>query len=411
MSPSFDLLLKNCQLRGKPKQLFQIGIDDGRIREIDTEIEATADIELDAQGNLVTESFIDAHLHLCKVYTLEKMDDEAMVDYQTAEMGKAMTAIELAARVKEKYDESWIIDNVRRAMVLSAKYGCTHTRAFADVDTKAKLEGVKALIRAREEFRGITELQVVAFAQDGIVREPGAEDLLRQAMDLGADVVGGIPWIEFTEADIEEHVKIVFDIAEAYDKPVSMLVDDAGDPGLRSIEVMATETIKRGWQGRSLAHHARAMALYPKPYFQKLAALLKRAQMGVVSDPHTGPLHARVRELREEGVLVCLGMDDISDAYYPYGRNNMLEVAFLASHLLWMTTRADMEVLYDMVTTEPAKAIGLEDHTLKVGAPANLVVLHEPNVLEALRNHDAPAYVISQGKLVDQEKVKDIAAA
>ncbi len=410
MSPSFDLLLKNCQLRGKPKQLFQIGIDDGRIREIDTEIEATADIELDAQGNLVTESFIDAHLHLCKVYTLEKMDDEAMVDYQTAEMGKAMTAIELAARVKEKYDESWIIDNVRRAMVLSAKYGCTHTRAFADVDTKAKLEGVKALIRAREEFRGITELQVVAFAQDGIVREPGAEDLLRQAMELGADVVGGIPWIEFTETDIEEHVKIVFDIAEAYDKPVSMLVDDAGDPGLRSIEVMATETIKRGWQGRSLAHHARAMALYPKPYLQKLAALLKRAQMGVVSDPHTGPLHARVRELREEGVLVCLGMDDISDAYYPYGRNNMLEVAFLASHLLWMTTRADMEVLYDMVTTEPAKAIGLEDHTLKVGAPANLVVLHEPNVLEALRNHDAPAYVISQGKLVDQEKVKDIAA-
>jgi cytosine deaminase len=296
-------------------------------------------------------------------------------------------------------------------MVLSAKYGCTHTRAFADVDTKAKLEGVKALIRAREEFRGIAELQVVAFAQDGIVREPGTADLLRQAMDLGADVVGGIPWIEFTTADVEEHVKIVFDIAEEYDKPVSMLVDDAGDPGLRSLEVMAIETIKREWQGRSLAHHARAMALYPKPYFQKLAALLKKAQMGVVSDPHTGPLHARVRELREEGVLVCLGMDDISDAYYPYGRKNLLEVAFLASHLLWMTSREEMEVLYDMVTTEPAKAIGLEDHMLKVGAPANIVVLKEPNVLEALRNHDAPAYVISHGKLVDQAKVEELAAA
>jgi len=174
---------------------------------------------------------------------------------------------------------------------------------------------------------------------------------------------------------------------------------------------MALETIKRGWQGRSLAHHARAMALYPKPYFQKLAALLKSAQMGVVSDPHTGPLHARVRELREEDVLVCLGMDDISDAYYPYGRNNLLEVAFLVSHLLWMTTREDMEILYDMVTTEPAKAIGLEDHTIQVGAPANLVVLNESSVLEALRNHDAPAYVISHGKLVDQDKVEEIGAS
>jgi len=130
--------------------------------------------------------------------------------------------------------------------------------------------------------------------------------------------------------------------------------------------------------------------------------------MGVVSDPHTGPLHARVRELLEEGVLVCLGMDDISDAYYPYGRNNMLEVAFLVSHLLWMTTRQDMETLYDLVTTKAAQCIGLQDFALKVDAPANIVVLDEPNVLEALRNHEAPVYVISCGKLVDKEKMHKI---
>ncbi|MGD8553835.1 MAG: amidohydrolase family protein [Anaerolineales bacterium] len=406
MSSKTEILIKNCQLRSQPEKRLAIAIADGHIKQIGEQIKGSAKIELDAQGNLVTESFVNAHLHLCKVYTLEMMDDEAMQSYQGADMGKAMTAIELAARVKEKYDQAWIIKNVRRAMALAARYGCTHTRAFADVDTKAKLEGVKALIRAREEFRGILDIQVVAFAQDGIVREPGTADLLRQAMDLGADVVGGIPWIEFTDADIREHVKVCFDIAEAYDKPVSMLVDDAGDPGLRSLEVMALETIKRGWQGRSLAHHARAMALYPKPYFQKVSALLKKAGMGVVSDPHTGPLHARVRELRQEGVLVCLGMDDISDAYYPYGRNNMLEVAFLVSHLLWMTSRDDMQVLYDMVTTEAAKAIGLEGFALKEGAPANLVVLHEPNVLEALRNHQAPAYVIFEGKLIDQEKAE-----
>jgi cytosine deaminase len=408
MPSQFEILLKNCQLRGQPELRFDIGISDGKIAEINQAIAGSAELEIDARGNLVTESFVDAHLHLCKVYTLEMMDDEAMKDYHGADMGKAMSAIELAARVKDKYDESWIIKNVRRAMILSAKYGCTHTRAFADVDSKAKLEGVKALIRAREEFLGVVDIQVVAFAQDGIVREPGAADLVRQAMELGADVVGGIPWIEYSDDDIREHVKVIFDIAEEFDKPVSMLVDDAGDPGLRSLELMALETIKRGWHGRSLAHHARAMELYPGPYFQKVAALLKQARMGVVSDPHTGPLHARVRDLLEADVLVCLGMDDISDAYYPYGRSNMLEVAFLVSHLLWMTTRDDMETLYDMVTTEAAKAIGLVDFSIKIGSPANLVVLDEPNVLEALRNHAPPAYVISHGKLVDQGKVEQI---
>jgi len=409
MPKQFDCVIKRAQLRGRPDRLFEIAVADGRIAAIEEHVGGSAPVEIDAQGNLVTESFANPHLHLCKVYTLQMMDEEALKDYHGEDMGKAMTAIELAARVKEKYDEAWIIENVRRAIALAALYGNTHVRAFADVDTKARLEGVKALIRAREEFRGVVDIQVVAFAQDGIVREPGAADLVREAMALGADVVGGIPWIEYTEADIAQHVREIFDIAQECDKDVSMLVDDAGDPGLRSLELMAVETIKRGWQGRSLAHHARAMALYPKPYFQKVAALLKKAQMGVVSDPQTGPLHARVHELLEEGVLVCLGQDDISDAYYPYGRNNMLEVAFLASHLLWMTTAAEMETLYDMITVRAAQAMGLRDFGLHVGAPAHLVVLDVPNVLEALRYHEAPAYVISHGKLVDGEKMRRIA--
>jgi cytosine deaminase len=405
----FDILLKNCQLRGQPDLRYDIGIADGKVAALVPSLSEDATTLIDARGNLVTESFVNTHLHLCKVYTLPMMDELALQDYHGADMGKAMTAIELAARVKESYDESWIIKNVRKAVALSAIYGGTHIRAFADVDSKAQLIGAKALLRARDEFRDIVDIQVVAFAQDGIVREPGAKELVRQAMALGADVVGGIPWIEFSDADIAEHVQVCFDIAEEFDKPVSMLVDDAGDPGLRSLEIMALETIKRGWHGRSLAHHARAMALYPKPYLQKIAALLKQARMGVVSDPHTGPLHARVRELLEEDVLVCIGMDDISDAYYPYGRNNMLEVAFLVSHLLWMTTRQDMETLYDMITINAARCIGLAEFEIKVGAPANLVVLAEPDVLEAFRNHEAPAFVISHGKLVDREKMEQLA--
>ena len=150
------------------------------------------------------------------------------------------------------------------------------------------------------------------------------------------------------------------------------------------------------------------MALYPQPYFQKVAALLKQAGMSVVTDPHTGPLHARVKELLAEGASVCLGQDDISDAYYPFGRNNMLEVAFLAAHLLWMTTRPELETLYDMITVHAARAMNVRHHELKVGANANLVVLGQPNVLEALREHSAPRFVISHGKLLDSPKMESL---
>jgi cytosine deaminase len=408
MAAPFDLIIRKARLRGR-STTYDLAILDGKIAAIQEKVDGTGALEINASEGLVSESFINPHLHLCKVYTLQMMDEAALKDYQGGDMGKAMSAIELAARVKENYDERWIIKNVRRALYEAARYGCTHIRAFADVDSKARLEGVKALIRAREEFKGIVELQVVAFAQDGIVREAGAAELMQQAMQMGSDVAGGIPWIEYTEADIAEHVRVVFDLAVKFNKDVSMLVDDAGDAGLRSLELQAIEAIKRGWIGRSLAHHARAMALYPTPYFQKVSALLRRAKMGLVTDPHTGPLHARVRELLEMGNLVCLGQDDISDAYYPFGRNNMLEVAFLAAHLLWFTAASDIETLYDMVTIRAAQAMNVRDYGLKVGATANLVVMNESSVIEALRYHEQPLHVISHGKLVDLEKIREIA--
>jgi cytosine/creatinine deaminase len=409
MSQHFDVLIKNAQLRGS-SGLNDIGILNGNILSIERNLEGIAELTIDAQGNLVTESFVNPHLHLCKVYTRQMMDEEALTGYHAEGMGKAMTTIELAARVKEKYEEGWIIKNVRRALAQAALYGNTHIRAFADVDSKARLEGMKALIRAREEFKGIVTVQVCAFAQDGLGREPRASEWMQQAMEMGADVVGGIPWIEYTEADIQAHIKEIFDLAQEFNKDVSMLVDDAGDAGLRSLEAMTVEAIHRGWQGRALAHHARAMELYPQPYFQKVAALLKQAQIAVVSDPHTGPLHARVKELLEEGVTVCLGQDDISDGYYPFGRNNMLEVAFLAAHLLWMTTNRELEMLYNMITINAAHAMSVRNHSVKINAPANLVVLSAPNVLEALREHAAPLYVISSGKLIDRAKMETMAS-
>jgi cytosine deaminase len=364
---------------------------------------------IEADENLVTESFVNTHLHLDKVFTLSGLGDAALADYQSGDMGSAMGAIEKAAAVKLGQDRGAMLTAGRRALAMAAYYGNTHIRALADVDSKAGTRGVEVLLTLKDEFAGTVDLQVVAFAQDGIIREPGTERLLRQCMDLGADVVGGIPWIEFTEADMAEHVRICFDIAVEYDADVSMLLDDAGDPGLRTLEMMAVEALRRNWQGRALAHHARAMQLYPDPYFARLVSLLAAAEVAVVSDPHTGPLHARVRELLGAGITVSLGQDDISDAYYAFGRNNLLEVAFLGAHLLWMMAGPDQEVLYDLVTTGAARSIGLKDHRLEVGAAANLVVVQGPTVTEALRFHAAPLAVVSHGRLVDQTKMRETA--
>lgn len=401
-----DLIIRGAQLRNKPGKV-DIGIDKGIVKTIAPKIADKGKKEIKADGNLVTESYVNPHLHLCKVYTLQMMDSKAIESYHGGNMGAAMTAIELAARVKNQYDEKWIVKNVRKALKLAAINGNTHIRAFADVDSKAKLIGVKSLLKVKEEYKGIVDVQVVAFPQDGVVREPGTVDLIKKAMDLGADVVGGIPWIEYTEADEQEHINQMFAIAKKYKADVSMLVDDAGDPGLRTLEMLATKTIEENWIGRSLAHHARAMALYPEPYFRKLVALLKKAKLGVVSDPHTGPLHARVKDLLAENALVCFGQDDVCDAYYPFGQNSMLEVAFLNIHLLWMTTYPEMERVYDMITTEPARAMNLKNFELKVGNPANLVVLGAKSVSEAFWYHKAPLHVVSHGKLIDVDSLPE----
>ena len=396
---AFSLLIKNARTRFTGGKLVSIGIDGDTIAAVGENLpEAGAAQVIDAEGRLVTESFVNGHLHLCKVYTLEMVGQDALSSYHGGSMGGAMTAIEQASRVKDRYDEKWIIENVRKACRLAQKYGNTHIRAFADTDTKAKLEGVKALIKAREEFKGIVDLQVVAFPQDGVVRDPGAEDYIRKAMELGADVVGGIPWIEYTDADMQEHIDRMFALAKEFDKDVSMLIDDAGDPGLRSLEMLAVKTLKEGWQGRVTAQHCRAMAMYREPYFRKILALLQKASIGLVSDPQTGPLHARVRDLYDSGVAVALGQDDIADAYYPFGRNNMLEVAFLAVHLLWMTTFSDMEIIYDLITTNAAKAMGIRGHVLEPGGNADLVVLNAGDVYHAIWEHEAPFRVIRKGQ-------------
>ena len=392
---NYELILRNARLRSG--KICEVAIAKGRIESIAESVGSSAGQVIDAQRNLVTEPFVDAHLHLDKVMTGSLAEETVLGQYHGGEMSGAMTAIEIASKVKEHYVESEIVARVRETLLKAERYGLSQIRAFADVDTKAKLIGVNALLKIKEEFKDRIGIQIVAFPQDGIIREPGTEELLYKAMDLGADVVGGIPWIEYTDDDARKHVDIAFEIARKYDKDVAMLTDDAGDPGLRTTEYLALSAIKNGWVGRVAACHARATGLYNDVYHRKFAALLKKAEMGVVTDPHTGPLHVKVKELLDAGVTVALGQDDVDDAYYPYGRCNMLEVAFLASHLLWMMTRQDREIIYDMITVNAAKVMGIRDYGLAIGKPANLVVLSAEDLREAFAYHSEPLYVVRNG--------------
>ncbi|MFC6344243.1 cytosine deaminase, partial [Nocardioides hankookensis] len=185
--PTHQLLIADARLRGREGR-WQVGMDDGRITAV-TQDRLSATREIDAAGGLVTESFANGHMHLDKVHTLDRIGDAALTAYTSGDMGSALTSIELASAVKAGYDRSWIEPNARRAVLQAVRYGVRHVLAFADVDTKARLEGVIPLLALREELRGVVDLQVVAFPQDGLLCDPGAEELVREAVDLGADVV------------------------------------------------------------------------------------------------------------------------------------------------------------------------------------------------------------------------------
>lgn len=400
----FDLVITDARLLDG--RVVTIGVRDGLYTAIHDRADQLSGRQvIAADGRIVTESFVNAHLHLEKVYTLPRVGDEALRAYTSDDMGSAMRSIvESATKVKAAYDRSWIMPNVRKALDLAVLNGALHIQAFVDVDTTAGLEGLGAVLAVRDEYAGMVDLQVVAFPQDGVVRDEGAAALCEQAIDLGADVVGGIPWIEATDREARAHVDWACALAQRTGKRVAMLVDDAGDPSLRTTAMLAESMIEHDLVGRGVACHARALAQYPTPSLLRLIDLARRADLGFVSDPHTGPLHLPVRQFVSDGVPVALGQDDIEDAYYPFGRNNMLEVAFLAAHILEFRGDEDQRRLVDLVTTTAARVLGIGGHAIAPGNAANLCIHDAERVVDLLRDHAAPRWVVRDGRVIAESQ-------
>jgi cytosine deaminase len=353
-----------------------------------------------ADGGLLTEPFVDAHLHLDKVNTLPLIGDRALQAYTAEGMSGSARAIDLASEVKRHYTVERLLPNVRRALADGLRHGVLHVQAFADVDTAAGLVGLEAVLTAREEFRGVVDVRVVAFPQDGVLRDPGAADLVVAALDRGADAVGGIPWIEESVGDQQAHVDWACGLAAARGLPVAMLTDDAPDPRYGTTRMLAEAMLRLGLTGRGVACHARALGHYDDERLAEVLGLCRRAGLGLVSDPHTGSVALPVERALGAGVAVALGQDDIEDAYYPFGRHDLLEVAFLAAHLLDMRSAPQLERLVDMVTSQAARVLGLTGYGLRVGGRADLLVHEAQRTVDLLARHAPPRAVVRAGRVV-----------
>jgi cytosine/creatinine deaminase len=406
-----DLVIRNVGLRGV-KGRRDVGVLDGSISTISEHVAEAGAYEIDANGKLLIPGFANIHLHLDKCLT-----GAWATVWEGATRGSPQ-AIPSATKVKEKFTESDILDRATRALSTSVIAGTTAVRAFADVDTVGGLLAVKSLLKVKERFRELLDIQVVAFPQEGIIRDEGTEELLEKSVELGADVVGAMPWYEKSRDAADEHTDIVFRIAKQYDKEVHALIDDNSDPGSRNIEYLLKGTIKDGYKGRVAASHCRGGLDSPdEDYARRVVRLAKEADLTVVENPHVSlfmygrtdhhPVRrgvTRVKEFIEAGVNIAAGQDDIDDPYYPFGRGDMLELASFMCHAAHLGTPGEMESAFDMVTGNPARGMRLRGYGIKEGNHADLALLDATSVHEALRLQPDRLAVLKRGRLVAQTK-------
>lgn len=399
-----DLLLRNARLHDGT--LTDIAIEAGQITSIGPNLSMSAAQEILLDARLTLPAFVNGQLHACKSFwrrLLHTLPD----DIQT------LSPFDAAGHVKKLYTANDVFERVDEVMQLAIQHGTCAIRLFGDVDEASGLNALDGLLRIRAKYASWMTVQVVAFPQDGVLNA-ATQDLMQQALTRGADVVGGIPWIEPTPEAQQAHTQMCFDLAQEFDRDLHFVCDDVADPNCRSLEAVACETIARGWHGRVSATQCAALSFYPDDYAAKVIELLKEARITIFSNSHVSLIATefdeaqhpwprsmtRVRQLLDAGVPVACGQDDIDNWFYPFGRNDMLEVAQFMAHNGRFAWHGDVNNVLPLVSTTPAQVLGLEKYGLHVGAEANLVVLDAPDWHSAIQFQPDKRYVILRGKLV-----------
>jgi cytosine deaminase len=394
-----ELLLRRARLAGSAA-LQELGVREGRI----VAAEAEAREVIDLAGALVTPPLVEPHIHLDAVLTVGEPRHN--------ESGSLFEGIAIwAQRVKDL-----TIDDVKRRVRTVLRWqlanGVQHVRSHVDV-CDPELRALRALVELRQEIGDQMDLQLVAFPQQGILSFEGGQDLMRKAVALGADVVGGIPHYEITREYGVESVKFAMALAAEHGLRVDIHCDETDDDHSRFVEVMAAETIRLGLTGRVTASHTTAMHSYNNAYAYRVINNIKRAGMHMVTNPLDNSVlqgrfdgypirrgHTRVKELLAAGVNVCVGHDSVMDPWYPLGYGDPLQAAFVLAHYGQMSGAGEIKTLIDMITSNPAQALGLEGYGLKEGRPADLVVFDAPSEMDAVRLVPRRKLVLRGGKVV-----------
>jgi len=405
-----DLIIRQACLRNRPGA-WDIGIMGDRITAIAGHIEEKGATEVDAAGNLVAPTYVNGHIHLDKCHLQEKMLPNK--DYTFAE------CLELTWEHKASYTNEDVLERAGRAIEEGILNGTTVYRAFADVDNIGKLRPLEGLLALRERWRDVVHIEVVAFPQEGIMRNPGTDHLMEESMRLGADVVGGLPWFEMLDEDARMHIDWCFELAKKYNKDIHMLVDDTDNPMSRSLEYLAVKTMREGYQGRVSASHCGALAAYNEVHARKVMDLLKEANVSISTNPHISlvvqgrydlePIRrgiTRAKQLWQLGVNMFSSQDDVADPFYPFGRNDQQEVLSYVCHTAHMTTRNEIDAAFDFVTYNATRALRLEDYGLDPGCKADLNVLAAPSVPQVLRLQQPPRWVVRNGKILAHNQLQ-----
>jgi cytosine deaminase len=408
----FDILVKGGTL--PDGTAADIGITGDRIAAVGR-LDAEAGRVIDATGDLVAPPFVDPHFHM-----------DATLSYGLPRINASGTLLEgiaLWGELRAIATAEEIRDRALAYCDWAVSMGLLAIRSHVDT-TDDRLLGVEALLDVRRAVAPYLDLQLVAFPQDGLYRTANGLANLTRALDLGVDVVGGIPHFERTMEDGRASVRTLAELAAARGLMLDLHCDETDDPNSRHVETLAAETLRLGLAGRVAGSHLTSMHSMDNYYVSKLLPLIAEAGVAAISNPlinivlqgrhDSYPRRrglTRVKEMRAHGITVGWGQDCVLDPWYSLGTADMLDVAFMGLHVAQMTSPEEMRACFAMATEENARIMGLTGYGLEVGAQASLVVLDAGDPIEALRLRADRLWVISRGKVVAERRRGDAALA
>jgi len=398
-----DLIIRNATLPDG-RTGIDIGILDGRIATLAPQLAARGVREIDAAGDLVSPPFVDAHFHM-----------DATLSYGLPRVNRSGTLLEgiaLWGELKPQLSQDALIERALRYCDWAVARGLLAIRTHVDV-CDDRLLAVEALLEVKRRVAPYLHLELVAFPQDGVLRSANAFANLKRSIDMGVDVVGGIPHFERTMAQGAESVRLLCEFAAERGLRVDMHCDESDDPMSRHIETLAYETQRLGLQGRVAGSHLTSMHSMDNYYVSKLIPLIAESGVAAIANPlinitlqgrnDTYPKRrgmTRVPELMAAGVDVAFGHDCVLDPWYGMGSGDMLEVAHMGLHVAQMTGLEAMQSCFTAITETPARILGLEGYGLAPGCHADLVILDAGSTVEAIRLRAARRLVLRRGQVV-----------